>query len=110
MLDVVRSHDFIPEEIYSEKGKTAKDCYLTKVILYGIVWQARKSAALSSIDATNCYNSIKHAIVLLVFQAFGVPLEAVESMITEIEEMKYFLWTVYGYPRNYSGSTIKVKF
>ena len=41
MLDVVRSHGFIPEEIYSEKGKTAKDCYLIKVIIYGIVWQAR---------------------------------------------------------------------
>ena len=53
MLDVVRSHGFMPEEIYSEKGKTADDFSLAKFILYGIVWQARISAALSYIDAAN---------------------------------------------------------
>ena len=37
MLDAVRSHGFMPEEIYSEKGKTDDDCYLAKVILYDIV-------------------------------------------------------------------------
>ena len=88
MLDVVRSHGFMPEEIYSEKGKTVNDCFLEKVILYDIVWHASTFAALSSIDAANYYTSIAYAIALLVFQAFGVPLEAVESMITEIEEMK----------------------
>ena len=30
MLDVVRSHDFMPEEIYSEKGNTADDCSPSK--------------------------------------------------------------------------------
>ena len=62
MLDVVRSHGFIPGKIYSEKVKTADDCSLEKVIIYDIVWQARTSAALSSIDAANCYDSIAHAI------------------------------------------------
>ena len=47
-------------------------------------------------DAANCYNSIAHAITLLVFQAFGVAEEAIETMLTEIEEMKYFLRTAYG--------------
>ena len=84
MLDVVRSHGFMSEEIYSGKGKTADDCSLEKVLLYDIVWQERTSAALSSIDAENCYDSIAHEIALLVFQAFGFPLEAVESMLTAI--------------------------
>ena len=93
ILDVVRTHSFMPEEIYSEKGITSNDCSLEKVILYDIVWQARTSAALSSIDAANCYDSIAHAIASLVFQAFGVPFEAVASMLTAIEEMKYLLRT-----------------
>ena len=46
----------------------------------------------------------------MVFQAFGVPLEAVETMLTEIEEMKYFLRTAHGYSKNVSGSTIELKF
>ena len=88
MLNVVRSHSFVPEEIYSEKGNTADDCSLAKFILYDIVRQARTYAALSSINATNCYDSIAHEIASLFFQAFGVPLEAVKAMLTAIEEMK----------------------
>ena len=70
MLDVVRSHLFMPEEIYSDKGKTADDCSLEKVVLYDIVWRAIISASLSSIDVANFYDSITHTIASLVFQAF----------------------------------------
>ena len=110
MLDVVRSHGFIPEEIYIENGKTVYDCSLEKVILYDILRKARTSAALSSIDAAKCYDSIAHEISSLVFQAFGVLLEAVESMLTAIEEIKYLFRTAYGESKNVSGSTIELKF
>ena len=110
MLNMVRSHVFMPEEIYSDNGKTADDCSLLKVILYDIVRQARISAALSSFYAANCYNIILHAIASLFFQAFGVPFEAVESMLTVIEEIQYFLLTAYGHSKNFAGSTIELKF
>ena len=100
MLDVVRSHIFMPEEIYSEKVNTSDDCSVAKFIIYDIVRQARTSAELSSIYAANCYNIIAHAIASLVFQAFGVTPEAVESILTAIEEMKYLLWTAYGDSKN----------
>ena len=61
-------------------------------------------------DAENCYNSIAHAIAFLVFHTFGVSEEAIETMLTEIEEMKYFLRTAYGDSKEYVGSTIGVKF
>ena len=96
MLDVVRSHGFIPEEIYIENGKTVYDCSLEKVILYDIFCQARTSASLNYNDFSKCYNSITHTIASLVFQVFGIPLEAVESMLKEIEEIQYFLRTAYG--------------
>ena len=72
--------------------------------------QTRVAAGLGLIDAANCYNSIAHAIALLVFQAFGVPEEAIESMLTAIEEMKYFLRTAYGDSKNFVGSSIELKF
>ena len=70
MLNVMRSHGFMQEEIYSEKGMTADEYSLEKVILYDIVLQQKTSAALSSIDAANSYNSISNAIASLVLQAF----------------------------------------
>ena len=110
MMDNVRRYGFMPEEIYSEKGKTADDGSLAKVLFYDISRQSRVATGLSSIDASNCYDSIAHAIASLVFQAFGVPEEAIESMLTAIEEMKYFLRTAYGDSKNCAGSKIEVKF
>ena len=110
MMNNVRQYGYMPEEIYSEKGRTADDGSLAKVLFYDIVRQSRLSAGLSSIDAANCYDSIAHAIASLVFQAFGVPKEAVESMLTAIEEMKYFLRTAYGDSKDFAGSKIEVKF
>ena len=75
MLGVVRSQSFMLEEIYTDQGKTADDCYIAKVILDDIVRQERTSTAIISIDATDCYSSIAYAIASLVFQAFVVPLE-----------------------------------
>jgi hypothetical protein len=110
MLDNARCHGFMPEEIYSERGKMADDGSLAKVLFYDIVRQSRLSAALASIDAANCYDSIAHAIASLVFQAFGVPEGAIESMLTAIQEMKYFLRTAYGDSKEFAGSTIEVKY
>ena len=103
MLDNARRHGFMPEEIYSERGKMADDGSLAKVLFYDIVRQSRLSAALASIDAANCYDSIAHAIASLVFQAFGVPDGAIESMLTAIQEMKYFLRTAYGDSKEFAG-------
>ena len=103
-MNNVRKFGWMPEEIYSKKGKTADDGSLAKVLFYDIVRQARVSAGLSSIDAANCYDSISRALASFVFQAFGVPEEAIQSMLTAIEEMKYFLRTAYGDSKDFAGS------
>ena len=53
----------------------------------------RRPAGLASVIADNCYDRIAHAIASLVFQVFGVPLSASESMLTTIQEMKFLLRT-----------------
>ena len=82
MMNNVWKHNWMPERMYSKKGKTADDGTLAKVRFYDIVGQSRVSVGLSSIDVANCYDSIAHAIASLVFQAFRVPLEAIKSMLT----------------------------
>ena len=39
----------------------------------------------------------------MVFQAFGVPTPAIESMLTTIQNMKFFLCTGYGDSEGYAG-------
>ena len=78
----------MPEEIFSEQNRMADDGTLAKFLFYDIVRQLRVSAGISSVDTANCYDSISHAIASLVFQAFGLPEEAIYTMLTAVEEMK----------------------
>ena len=73
MMENVRKYNLMPEEIFSEQKIMADDGTLAKVLFYDIVRHLRVSAGISSVDATNCYDRIYHAITYLVFQAFGVP-------------------------------------
>jgi hypothetical protein len=98
------------EEIFSEIGRMAEDGTLAKILFYDIVRQSRLPAAISSVDAANCYDSIAHAIALLIFQACGVPTEGVVAMLSAIQDMKYFLQTAFGDSKNFRGSKLEVKY
>jgi hypothetical protein len=110
MMEVARRYGLMDDEIFSEQGRTAEDGALSKVLFYDIVRQFRLPAAISSVDAANCYDSIAHAIASLIFQAMGVPLEGVEAMLEAIHDMKYFLHTAYGDSTNFANSKIEVKY
>ena len=62
------------------------------------------------VDAANFHDIVAHAIASLLFQAYGVPEEAVQTMLSTIEEMKYYLRTAYGDSKNFRGHKISVKF
>jgi hypothetical protein len=81
MMKNVRKHNQMPEEIFSEKNRMADDGTLCKTLLYDITRQAHVPAAIASVDASNCYDRIAHAIASFVFQAFGVPSTAIEAML-----------------------------
>ena len=110
MMNNVRDHNLMCDEIYSEKGRMADDGGLAKVLFNDIVRQSRLPACIASVDAAQCYDSIAHAIASLVFQAFGVPDGAIKAMLTAIQEMKYFLRTAFGDSKDFAGSSLEVKF
>ncbi len=91
MLEKARRNGLMPEEIFSKRNKMADDGTLTKALTHDIIRQTRCPAGLASVDADNCYDCIAHVVASLVFQAFEVPLSASESMLTMIQEMKFFL-------------------
>jgi hypothetical protein len=96
MLSKASKFNLMPEEIYSKQNILANNGTLTKVLAYNKIWQMRCAAGIASVDADNCYDRIAHAIASLVFQAFGVPPAAAESMLTTIQEMKFFLRMGFG--------------
>ena len=80
------------------------------MLFQDVVRQTRLTAGLALVDAANCYDSVTHAIASLVLQAYHVPEEVVQSMLSKIEEMKYYLRKTYGDSKNYRGHKISVKF
>ena len=90
LMKNVRKHNQMPEEIFSKKNRMANNGTLCKTLFYNITRQGRVPAAIASVDASNCYDRIAHAIASLVFQAFGVPSIAIETTLGAIENMKFF--------------------
>jgi hypothetical protein len=82
---------------------------LCKTLFFGIAQQARIGTAIASVDASNCYARIVRAMELLIFQAFGVPITAVQSMLGAIENMKFFLRTGFGDSTSFSGGRVSIK-
>jgi hypothetical protein len=109
MMGQARSYNLMPDEIYSKKNRMADDGTLTKTLFFDTVQQSRVSAAIASVDASNCYDRIAHAIASLVFQSFGIPKSAIGSMLKAIEDMKFFLRTGFGDSRRFAGGGVQVK-
>ncbi len=109
MLEEARKYKLIPDEIFSEKNRMADDGGLAETLFYDIVRQTQSSAAIASVDASNCYNRIAHAMALLIFQAFGVEATTVAAMLEMIQEMKFFLRTAYEDSKDFAGLFIEIK-
>jgi hypothetical protein len=69
----------------------------------------RSLPAIASVDTSNCYDQIAHAMASLIFQSFGVKSAAVSSMLETIQEMKFFLRMAYGDSKTFAGSFTKIK-
>jgi hypothetical protein len=93
MLNNARKYGFAYDEIFSEKGRLSEDGALAKTLFCDISRQLRIPAAIASVDASNCYDRIAHAIASLVFTAFGVSANASKTMLSAIQKMKFFLRT-----------------
>ena len=109
MMGNARKYNMIPEEIFSEKNKTADDGTLAKILFFDIARQSRRPAGVASVDADNCFDRIAHAMASLCFQAFGVNKLAAQAMLRTIQDMKFFLRTAFGDSKTYSGATIEMK-
>lgn len=109
MMNQARKHKLIPEEIFTEKNRTADDGHLAKVLVHDIARQLWAPYGLASVDAANCYDRIAHAIASLVFQSFGVPKEAATCMLETIQNMKFFLRTAFGDSKEFASSTVDIK-
>ena len=109
MLQNVRRYQCMPDEICSERNRTADDGTMTKVLFFDIMRQSRRAAGISSVDADNCFDRVAHTVASLIFQAFGVLEGSCAAMLTMIQEMQFFLRTAFGESKSAVGFRIEIK-
>ena len=90
MLALTRKNGLVPEEIYSEKGRTAEDGVLHQVLAYDIARQKRAPLIVASVDAAQCYDRIAHAVAALTLRASRVPESSVRCMLQPIRDMEFY--------------------
>jgi hypothetical protein len=103
MLANARKYRLIPEEIFSERNRLADNGTLSKVLFYDIARQLRRPSGLASLDVDTCYDRICHPMASMVFQSFGVPIGPIRSMLTTLQDLRFFLQTGYGDSLGYVG-------
>eukprot|EP00985_Skeletonema_marinoi_P002194 scaffold888_cov159-Skeletonema_marinoi.AAC.1 len=70
MLALARENGPIPEEIFSEKGKTAEDAILQQVLMYDIARITKRPLLVAQVDASQCYDRVAHAMAALTLRAY----------------------------------------
>ena len=96
MMDLARQHDMVPEEIYSEKRKTAEDAILQQVLMYDLARQWKRPLLVALVDAAQCYDRVSHAVAALTLRAYKVHNSSVLRMLSPIQSMEYYLRTGFG--------------
>ena len=98
----------IAEEIFSEKGKTAEDAILHQVLLYNIARQLKRLLVVASVDATQYYDRVAHAMMALTLRAYKFRQSSMMVMLQPIQNIRYYLRTGYDESTPYpEGRTTK---
>ena len=109
MMDLARRHGIVPEEIFSEKERTAEDAVLAQVLAYDIARQKRAPFIVASVDAAQCYDRIAHSIAAFLLKASKVPDSSIRCMLKPIQEMEFFIRTAFGESETSVGGKDKPK-
>ncbi len=65
-MDTLTKNNYLPEEIFGQKGCTAEDAKFDNTLMVDLSRQARHPMTVVSVDAAYCYNRVNHIIMSLV--------------------------------------------
>lgn len=111
MLSGVEKLNLIPNEHYGgRKGYKATDAVLNKRLALDNIRLAKKTAAIISTDAANCYDRMVNSFISLSIQRLGVPLSIVFALLRPLQESRHYVRTAYGDSTTYYGGKRDIPF
>ena len=85
-----------PEQYVSRKRKTAIECALNKRLIFDLLQQTKRPAGICSCDLKSCYDRIIHSFASIAMQRADAPAAAIESMFSNIQQLKHTVRTCHG--------------
>jgi hypothetical protein len=98
------SRQYIPEELFSQKGSTDEDAKLDKTLMADLSRQARQPMIVTSADAAYCHDRVNHimmSLVWLVLTNGNIP--AIVAALICLQTMKIFQRTGFGKLKTFFG-------
>ncbi len=95
---------YIPEELFSQKGSTAKDAKFNKTLIADLSRQVRRPMIVTSVDAAYCYDPVNHIImsfVWLVLTNGNIP--AIVAALICLQMTFFFQRTGFGKSKTFFG-------
>jgi hypothetical protein len=86
-MEALTKNDYLPEELFSQKGCTAKDAKIDKTLVANLSRQARHPMLVVSADAAYCYDRVNHIVVSLVWLVLTRNTPAIVEVLST-----YRLW------------------
>ncbi len=83
-------NDYLPEELFSQKGSTVEDAKFDKTLMADLSRQARHPMTVMSVDAAYCYDRVNHIIMSLVWLVLTENTPAIVAMLISLQTMKFF--------------------
>ena len=97
----------IPEENFAKKGGDCNKAVMTKRFFTDISMVLHHPSRLGGYDFSNCYDRVAHPPISVALQGWGVPKEAMCTMLIALQIMQFFLFTGFGESKqSYGGALV----
>jgi hypothetical protein len=103
-MNKLDSSGYIPEELFSHKGSTAKDAKFNKTLTADLLQQAWQPMTIVSADAAYCYDRVNHEIMSLIWLVLlNGNIPAIAAALICLQTMKFFQRTGFGKSKTFFG-------
>jgi hypothetical protein len=103
-MQALTTSGYVPEELFSQKGSTAKDAKFDKTLMADLSRQARHPMTIVSADAAYCYDRVNHVIMSLVWLVLtNGNIPAIVASLVCLQTMTFFQRTGFGESKSFFG-------
>jgi hypothetical protein len=102
-IEALTKNDYLPEELFSQKGCTAKDAKFDKTLMADLSRQARYPMTVVSADAAYCYDRVNHILMSLVWLVLTGNTPAIVATLICLQTIKLFQCTGFGDSKSFFG-------